>query len=512
MNLPSWKTMVPSFIAGALLVTAFAPFNLYICAFISVSVILYLWSDASPKASFWLGLSYGYGLYLAGVSWIYVSLSTYGGVPLWMGLIAVVCFAGVLALFIALTGYVGAKLFNQYRLVALPFIWVIFEWAKSWVLTGFPWLDIGYTQTPSWLMTWAPVGGVYLVSFVVLVISACVTSFMLNRHRGWSKHIVPSSIVGVLLLSSLGLNYVNWSHPIGRSIEVGLVQPNTPIQLKWQPSYQTTLITKLVQLSQGLNDVAVNGAPAFSQSTELAPVDLIIWPETALPVYMQQTSPEFWKSITPQGSSILAGIMDRPNPENPDELYNAAVLTCEGQEPAVYRKSHLVPFGEYLPLRFLFKWVTNYLELPMGDLLSWQGAQTLSCGESLKIGLSICYEDAFAAEYRSSVGDATLLVNISEDAWFGDSLAPHQRKQMAQMRAAELARPLVRSANSGPSLVIDVRGQVQYSTEQFVVDAQRYSVQPYTGDSLFKRFGNWIILFSFIAIALLLFIIRRRKL
>jgi len=237
---------------------------------------------------------------------------------------------------------------------------------------------------------------------------------------------------------------------------------------------------------------------------------LIIWPETALPLNVQQTNASFWASVTPEGSEVLAGVMDSPNVNDRNEIYNAALLTCNGQEPIVYRKQHLVPFGEYLPLRFMFNWVLEYLQLPMSDLSSWDGVQTLDCGESIKIGLSICYEDAFANEYRQSVGDATVLVNISEDAWFGDSFAPHQRKQMAQMRAAELARPLVRSANSGPSLFIDTKGEILIETAQFEVAIESYSVQPHMGETPYKRFGNWVVLLSMFVLAANLLKIRKR--
>jgi len=479
MNALSWKKLVLSFVLGALLVSAFAPFNVYPLAFISLAGLFYLWRDTAPKASFLIGLSYGYGLYGVGVSWVYVSLSTYGGMPLWMGILAVLGFTGLLALFVALTGYVVARYFPNNRLLAIPFIWVVFEWGKSWVLTGFPWLDVAYTQTESWLMYWAPIGGVYLVSFVSIVLAACLSASI--QVRTYTKRIfLGLTAFGLLLLSNF-MSFLEWSQPVGEPLSVGVVQPNTPIDIKWQRSYQTELIGKLASLSNRLN------VPSNK------PVDLIVWPETALPLYVQQTSADFWRSVTPLGSALLTGIMDRPNSNDSNEIYNAAVLNCDGQLPTVYRKSHLVPFGEYLPLRFLFNWVLEYLELPMSDLSSWRGTQTLSCGDNISVGLSICYEDAFANEYRKTVGDATMLVNISEDAWFGDSLAPHQRMQMAQMRAAELARPLVRSANSGPSMLIGVQGRVLNQTAQFSVESAVFTVQPHEGDTPFKRFGNWLV-------------------
>ena len=498
----NWKKLLLCFVMGGILVGAFAPFNLYFLGFISLATLFYLWRDSSPKLSFWLGLSFGYGLYGVGVSWVYVSLSTYGGMPLWMGIISVLGFTGLLALLIGLSGYVIARFFSNYRAIAIPCVWIVFEWVKSWLFTGFPWLDVGYTQTSSWLISWAPVGGIYLVSFVVVTIASCLAVMAQKYSSLRLPRLKQAACVLVLLCISYGLTFHDWSYPVGKPLSVGVVQPNTPIDLKWQHNYQSELISKLARLSHGLNNTPQN-------KLSNTPVDLIVWPETALPLYSQQTDEAFWSSITPKGSALLTGIMDSPNRNDQHEIYNAAALSCDGQQPAIYRKTHLVPFGEYLPLRFLFNWVLEYLQLPMSDLSSWKGNQSLNCGETLKIGLSICYEDAFAAEYRSNVGDATLLVNISEDAWFGDSFAPHQRQQMAQMRAAELARPLVRSANSGPSLLIDHKGDVLVTTPQFSVQAIQFMVQPHDGDTPFKRFGNWIIWLSFAGLMLLIMFNRR---
>jgi len=489
-----WKLVLACFLAGAVSVTAFAPFDLYPIAFIAPAVLILCWCHLNPRQSFWVGLAYGYGLYGFGVSWVYVSLSTYGGMPFWMGAISVLGFAGLLALFVAATGYISVRFFPKQRLLAMPFIWGIFEWMKSWVLTGFPWLDIAYTQTNSWLFSLAPIGGVYLISLAVVVVAAALA--MMASQRIWR---LPLTIIASVLIVSLLAGQLNWSTPSGPAIQVGVVQGNVPINEKWQAGYRDGVIEKFAQLSRKLH--AEN------------PADLIIWPETALPLYMQQTNDQFWRSVTPEGSSILTGILDSPGigGEAADEaVYNAAVLTC-GAQRQLYRKRHLVPFGEYLPLRFLFNWVLDYLQLPMSDSAAWQGQQRLECGENIKIGLSICYEDAFAAEYRTYVGDATLLVNISEDAWFGDSLAPHQRLQMAQMRARELSRPLVRSANSGPSVVIDERGRILAVTPQFEVQTINYKVQPQTGDTPFKRFGNWVIWFSGLVLVLMLNVTYRNK-
>lgn len=505
MTISFWKAILLAFALGAMLVLAFAPFYYWPLAVISLAGLFAVTIKQTPKQSFWIGLAFGYGVYAVGVSWVYVSLATYGGMPFWMGAIAVIGFAGILALFIAIAAYSVVRFFpSNSRLVVWPMLWLIFEWMKSWVLTGFPWLDVGYSQTPSWLFAWAPLGGIYLVSLVVLVLAALLVHF-------WSSRKIWPVLLSMLLLgSSFVLNRIDWTDPTGRPLSVGVVQANVDINTKWLSSERENLISRYRLLS---HQIQQNIEPQDSRKK----LDLVVWPETALPVYMQQTNAEFWRSLTPPGTALLTGIVDSPSLNSTtnrslDESYNAAVLSCEGRTQ-VYRKRHLVPFGEYLPLRFLFNWVLEYLELPMSDLSSWQGLQTLSCADGeINVGLSICYEDAFADEHRKHVGDATVLVNISEDAWFGDSFAPHQRTQMAQMRARELGRPLVRSANSGPSLFIDHKGAVLASTKQFSIQVMSHDVQPYTGATIYKNLGNWCVyLCIFALIAMLAFRRLRRR-
>jgi apolipoprotein N-acyltransferase len=493
MTISFWKAALSAFALGAMLVMAFAPFYYWPLAIISLAGFFAVTLKQNAIRAFWIGLAFGYGIYGVGVSWVYVSLATYGGMPFWMGAIAVIGFAGILSLFIALPAYIVARFFSSNkRLLVWPMVWLVFEWMKSWVLTGFPWLDVGYSQTPSWLFAWAPLGGVYLVSLVVLVLATLLVQFF-NSRRIWPI-LVSVTLVG----SSFVLNRMDWTDPIGQPLSIGVVQANVDINTKWLGSEREVLISRYRTLSQQIQ-----------QSIELQDsskrLDLVVWPETALPVYMQQTNEEFWRNLTPAGSALLTGIVDSPSlssltNRSLDESYNAAVLSCDGKTQ-VYRKRHLVPFGEYLPLRFLFDWVLEYLELPMSDLSSWEGQQELTCADGkINIGLSICYEDAFANEHRRHVGDATVLVNISEDAWFGDSFAPHQRMQMAQMRARELGRPLVRSANSGPSLFIDHRGSVLASTKQFSIQVMSRDVQPYTGTTIYKKIGNWCVYFCILGL------------
>ncbi|NNC99095.1 MAG: apolipoprotein N-acyltransferase [Gammaproteobacteria bacterium] len=483
------------FLSGALLVAAFAPLEWSPLAFLCTAVLFYCCRDRPARQTFWIGLSFGYGLFLVGVSWVYVSLHTYGGMPLWMGSIAVLLFAGILGVFSGFTTYSAARLFpggGATRILALGFLWIIFEWLKSWVFTGFPWLELGYTQTATWLFGFAPLGGVYLVSLVVVVVASCLV--LLWKSPG---KLVPSLAITMIFILGWYAGGIQWSKDIGDAIKVGIVQPNVPINQKWQAQYRDRVVNRLQTMSRELGS---QSSPGHGQ------IDLLVWPETALPIYYQQTDQAFWQALVPSGTALLTGVVDNPEPA---ESYNAAVLSCAGVQH-LYRKRHLVPFGEYLPMRFLFNWLLEYLRLPMSDFSSWSEPQVLNCGDNINIGLSICYEDAFASEMRRHVGDASLLINISEDAWFGDSLAPHQRLQMAQMRARELSRPLVRSANTGPSVVIDQFGTVLVRTTQFQARTLSHRIWPQTGETPYKRWGNWIIWLAMLVVVTM-FAVKRRS-
>jgi len=476
MVAPSWVASLACFLLGAITVLSFAPFSYWWLSFICLAGLLYFLSRADAKQSARLGFLFGLGLYIFGVFWVYISLSTYGGMPLWMGSIAVLGFAAILSAFIASYAFLSAYLSRPNtpkRWLALAIFWPVFEWLKSWVLTGFPWLDIGYTQVPSWLLAWAPIGGVYLVSLIVVVISICLCFLIRSR-------VVPVCAILLIAISSYFLNQVQWSQPDGSAVEIGILQGNVDLEEKWSAQHRQKVLQDYSRLGREL--------------ASLKDIDLLVMPETALPLYLHQLDQQFWRDFGLDNVALLTGVLEADFSKSADQadIYNAAVLVCDGQNQ-VYRKRHLVPFGEYLPLRFLFNWVLEYLQFPMSDMASWQGEQALKCGEKLNIGLSICYEDAFSGELQQYSGEATVLVNISEDAWFGDSLAPHQREQMAQMRARELSRPMIRSANSGPSTFIDERGRIVKRSAQFEVVSMSHSVQPQTGRTPFKRYGEWVV-------------------
>jgi apolipoprotein N-acyltransferase len=262
---------------------------------------------------------------------------------------------------------------------------------------------------------------------------------------------------------------LRWATPTGESLKVALVQGNVPLTAKWQPDESTRIRDMYLQTSLTLPDR-----------------DLIVWPESALPFYVDEVEQTFWQTLREHPADFIFGLLEREPGGQP--YYNSVVSISDDLE--FYRKQHLVPFGEFLPLKPLFSWVVDYLEIPMADFTSWKPPQTALSAANQKAGISVCYEDAFPLGVRAALPQATILVNVSEDAWFGDSLAPHQRLQMAQMRAMETARPFIRAANTGISAVIDERGNIVSQTPQFQFAVLQSHVQPMTGATPFVRFGN----------------------
>jgi apolipoprotein N-acyltransferase len=473
-------------LAGVLQVFAYAPFYLFPLAILSPALLFYYWQTARPLRAAWLGWCYGMGLFGAGASWVYVSIHEFGNMPAPLAASMVVLFVAYLALFPALAGWFAARLFSAGSgrlLLAVPALWVISEWLRGWLLSGFPWLHLGYSQSNSVLLSLAPWLGVYGISLVVALLSALLV-LAITSHAG--KRLLAVTAMTLLTAMTWLAGQFSFVAPDGPLLRVAMVQGNVPLAEKWRPGGTAAVIEHYARLSR----VAVPGS------------DLVVWPEGAVPGSWQSTAPQVQSSLPRQAygkPAYLLGTIDMP--VDGGDYYNAAVLT--GEQVAIYRKQHLVPFGEYLPFAPLLGWLVDYLHIPMSNFSAWTQAQQPIRVAGCDIGVSICYEDAFGEELTASAAAAGILVNLSEDAWFGDSLAPHQRLQMAQLRAIELGRPFLRAANTGITAVIGSDGQVSASLEPFESAVLTASVQPTRGLTPYVRFGNLPILALCIAWLLL---------
>jgi apolipoprotein N-acyltransferase len=472
-------------VAGMLTPLAFSPFDLFPLAVLTPAMLFWLWREGPAKRAAWRGLLFGLGMFGVGVSWVFVSMHNFGNMPAPVAAFATLLFVLILAAYPAVLGFLQARFARRDSLwhfaLVLPAAWVLFEWVRGWFLSGFPWLNLGYSQSDTWLAGYAPVAGVYGVSLAVALSAGFIAAASM-----WPKRVAGLTVLlASLWFAGLGLSHIEWAEPDGEPLQVTLVQANVPLIEKWSPLNRETILQRYRELSES--------APASQ---------LIVWPEAAIPATLHQVDPAYLDSLRAlarnRGTDFLIGVIERD--ENRRDYYNSVIAL--GSTPSVYRKQHLVPFGEYIPLEPLSRWLMSSLRIPMSQLSSGPGPQMPLTIAGRTVGVSVCYEDAFGEEVIRALPHATLLVNVSEDAWFGNSLAPHQRLQMARLRALEAARPMLRAANTGPSVVIDHRGRVQSRSPQFQQHLLHAKVQPTRGMTIYAHGGNVFIVT--IAIGLLI--------
>ncbi len=483
-------------IAGGLLPLAFAPYALYPLAIASLALLFLLWLDTSVRRAMWRGLLFGIGMFGVGVSWVFISMYDYGNVSLALSLFLTAMFVLVLALFIATAAGLAVKFRQRFKLSptaallwCFPAVWVLFEWIRGWMFTGFPWLNVGYSQIDTPLGGFAALLGLYGVSLAVAMSAALVAIVIRNIYVDVKSH----HLVALVLLWCVGLltNQMTWVSPAGEPLRVTLVQGNIPQELKWLPSMKAPTIDLYAQLTRENWDS-----------------DLIIWPETALPAFFHEST------------NFLAGLAEEARSNNTDILLGLIYLDGEtrqyynsmmsiGSATGFYHKRHLVPFTEYLPLKEWLATIINIIQVPMSDFSAGSHDQPPLPMAGQKVGISICFEDVFGNEVIMQLPAATLLVNVSNDAWFSDSSAPHQHLQIARMRAKESGRPMLRATNTGISAIIDHQGRFQSVAPQFQEATLSDEVVPMQGSTPYVFVGNLAILIL-IVMQLLVPLVRRQ--
>lgn len=506
MALSGWRGLLLSLFAGACLPLAFAPVEWFPLAVISPAVLFYLWLHAAPRRAFNIGYLFGLGFFGVGVSWVAVSFYRFGGMGAVLSVAATLLFVLFLSLFPAVLGWLARRYFSAlgerlFLLVLMPALWVLFEWVRGWIFTGFPWLNLGYSQTDSPLGGLASVLGVYGISWAVAVTAGFLAWFVFCRRDGRYRFASLGLVVALWLAAGL-LSQVPWSETKGKVLTASLIQGNVPQNIKWRPEQRAPTIDLYTRLSQARWDR-----------------DIVIWPETALPAYFHQAQ-SFLENMARQaqkngGAGLLIGLPVMSEADS-RQYFNGVVRVSSNAAGVVstqiYRKSHLVPFGEYIPLKSVLGGLLDILQVPMANFSRGEAGAPLLEIAGHKIGVSICYEDAFGEEVIRALPEASLLVNVSNDAWFGDSFAPHQHLQMARMRTMETARPMLRATNNGISAVIDYDGKVLATSPQFKVAVLDGEVQPRTGATPYSQLGNWPVLVGlFLTMGICVFQQYRRK-
>jgi apolipoprotein N-acyltransferase len=479
-----------AFLAGAATVLAFAPIGFYPLALLSFGVLVHLWSKAAPRECFWTGFAFGMGLFGAGVSWVFVSLNTFGGMPAPVAIVATLGFCALISLFPACAGWLQARVpAHAYvrACLVVPASWTLFEWLRSWVLTGFPWLSAGYAAVGWPAEGLASSAGVFGVSFLTL----CMAGLAWVAASGKRKFL-PVALIVALLAASEALRYVEWTEPAGKPVTVALLQGNIEQDLKFRPErYERILLT-------------------YYRLAEESRAPLIVLPETAVPRLLNRVEPAYLARLEAiarrNKGALLIGV---PIQDGRGAYYNS-VVSISARPPQIYSKRHLVPFGEFVPPGFA--WVMDLMHIPMSDFSRGEADQAPIEAAGQQVAVNVCYEDAFGDAIAESAADATMLVNVSNVAWFGDSLAPAQHLQMSQMRAIETGRMHLTATNTGVTAAIDRDGKVLSRLPPYTEGRLEIAAQGYTGETPYMHWRDWPVLgLSLVLLAVVIVVERLRR-
>lgn len=522
---PFFRTRVALWLAlpvGALLSLAFAPFDLWPVAWLCPAYLFLMWHGASPRRAAQAGFAFTAGTYLAGTYWLYHSIHVIGHAPFVLTLFVMFALVAVMAAYSAFTGYALTRWFGigavqgsaavpdsggaaagsdtrdqpilaaaavtrqgwlpaLHFLLLLPAAWTVLEWFRGWFLSGFPWLALGYTHIDTPLAGFAPVGGVYSMSFLIAV---CAGALGAVWRGGMGVRLVATGTIVSIWLAGFVLTKQVWTQPLDGTVSVAIVQGAVPQEMKWSPEMRDATIDLYRDLTR----------PHLG-------ADIIVWPEAALPALAHElidVLSEQWTQASEKGSALVLG---QVRYDIDSRTYHNAVLALD-EEPQWYAKRRLVPFSEFFPVP---EWVRGWLrgmDLPYSGFEAGGSDQRALDAGGQKLAASICYEDSYASDQLPMLAEATLLVNVTNDAWFGDSTAAYQHLQISRTRALEAGRMLLRAANDGISAIIGADGRIVASLPRFVPGVLSGDVQPRTGLTPYARGGNWPIVSLCMAILL----------
>jgi apolipoprotein N-acyltransferase len=463
--------LAAAFALGAVSVAAFGDWPLWPLPIAALALLVALWLRApTPRAAAALGFAFGIGHFGLGVSWVYVSLHHFGGLPAPIAGLATLVFCLILAAYPAAVGWAQARLAIPVAVrlaLVIPALWVLAEWIRGWLFTGFPWLALGYSQLDGPLAGFAPVAGVFGVSFLAAAVAGALVAIL--AARGGSRIAAIAAIVAVAA-GGWALRAIDWTAPHGDPLEVALLQGNIPQELKFVPGrYQQTLET-------------------YARLAASTTARLVVLPETAIPRFLADVDPAYLETlagpVAARGGDMLVGV---PVLDKAGRYYNAVVSFGASPQQA-YAKSHLVPFGEFVPTGF--QWLVAMMRIPLGEFARGAPDQPPLAVAGQRVAVNICYEDAFGEAIIRPLPGATLLVNASNVAWFGDSLAPAQHLRIARMRAAETGRYMLRATNTGVTAIVAPDGAVAGRLPSFSEGVLEGRVQGRTGSTPYVTTGN----------------------
>ncbi|PAU87701.1 apolipoprotein N-acyltransferase [Pseudomonas sp. WN033] len=495
LQAPGWTGHLLALAGGALGTLAFTPFDIWPLGLLSAALLYQGLARIEGRQAFLRGWLWGLGLFASGVSWVYISIHVHGDAsPALAGLLTAGFVAG-LALIYGLMAWLWSRWLRPtgpwLSVSGFAALWVGQEFFRAWFLTGFPWLYQGYALLDTWLAGWAPLGGVWLVSLF-----SVLTATILSETRLWHlpRALVGLSLVLAIWLGGWALHDREWTQPAGEPLSVALVQADIPQSRKWDPAHIEHTLTLYRDMSY-----AHLGS------------DLIIWPETAVPVLSSRAEPfvqGIAANLAEHGSTLITGIPVDDYSTGSLRIYNGILVA--GEDANQYLKHKLVPFGEYVPLEAWLRGLIAFFDLPMSSFSRGAADQPPLRAAGYRLAPFICYEVVYPDFAARLAAQSELLITISNDSWFGESIGPLQHLQMARMRALESGRWMIRGTNNGVTALIDHQGGIRAQVPQFQPLTLKGWVQPREGLTPYLRWRGWPVGLTVLAL-LLLCVVRRQR-
>lgn len=476
------RPLLAAFI-GATTTLAFAPFSYWPIAILSPFILLLLLDKQSTKFGFWIAFSWGLGQFGTGINWVHVSIDTFGGMPKIASVTLMSLLVAYLALYPALFGALLNRFFpkttTQRLVIAAPIIWLITDWLRGWVMTGFPWLWLGYSQIDSPLNAYAPVSGVEAITLMLWLIAGSLALVAITRK--WAYLAIPTAV----FLVAFALNQVSWVKPDpSTKTSFALIQGNIDQKMKWVPSHRWPTLMKYTDISR-----------------DNWGTDIIIWPEAAIPA-LESDLPAFLHNLDTaakaNNSALITGVLSQ---DNMGRFYNNVLtLGQNGLGPydydtaKRYSKHHLLPFGEFVPFGDLLRPIAPFFNLPMSSFERGNFIQPNLIANGRHLVAALCYEIIFSEQVRQNVTpDTDFILTLSNDAWFGNSIGPLQHMEIARMRALELGKPLIRATNNGVTAVTDYKGRITKQVPQFQTEVLKAEVTSTSGNTPYRTLGSWLL-------------------